>query len=133
MNQISGLRAYQSSRIDHGSPERLVVIAYERLVSLLAVAETAAKAADFDRQNLSLQKAQAIVSTLQAGLDHEVSAEISGSLSSLYEWFYLELGRANLTGDTAIMERLKTQIADLGEAWRQAEAQVRREQPGEPS
>lgn len=127
MNQVSGYQAYQASRIDHGSPERLVVLAYERIVTLIAAAEKAAGVADFYRQNQSLQKAQAIVSTLQAGLDEEAYPELSSSLSRLYEWFYLELGRANLTGDRVIMQRLKQQIAGLGDAWRQAEAEVRRQ------
>ena len=68
---------------------------------------------DYEGSNAHFKKAQAIVTHLSSTLDHQY--EVAGGLASLYEYFNYQI----------LQEEVLPMIAELKEAFSQADKQVR--------
>jgi flagellar protein FliS len=120
----ASLRArYLGDTVTTASPQRLLVMLYDRLALDLERGEEALVAGDRAAASAQLQHAQEIVIELQASLD--VQAWEGGTrLNALYAWLLGELIRANVKGDLRRVGDCRKVVEPLRDAWREAAASL---------
>lgn len=106
------------------SPEWLVPLMFEHLLTSLRRAVVQIEAGDQQGREKSLEKAIAIVSELLATLDRENGGDIANGLSGLYSYFALEIMNVGRSGGVGSLPRLIPLIEELHEAWVQAAEEV---------
>lgn len=106
------------------SPEWLVPLLYEHLLTRLRRAGVQLESGDVEGRAESLSRANAIVLELAATLDREKGGELAEHLSSLYAYFALEIMNLGRTQDILHLRRLTDLVAELHEAWTLAAEQV---------
>lgn len=115
--------AYVQNSVQTASPERLLVMLYDRLVLDVQRGLAAQQAGNLPEAHNQLVHAQEVLIHLRSTLKVELWDGGPG-LASLYEWLHNELIRANVRKDPAVTEGCLGIIADLADAWRQAAIQV---------
>ncbi len=120
----ASLRArYMGDAVTTASPQRLLVMLYDRLALDLERAQAAFTAGDRTEANLQLQHAQDIVLELHSSL--QVDAWESGPrLAALYSWLLGELVQANVKADRNRVASCLQVVEPLRDAWRQAAASL---------
>ncbi|WP_448611663.1 flagellar export chaperone FliS [Geodermatophilus sp. URMC 60] len=120
----ASLRArYMGDAVTTASPQRLLVMLYDRLALDLERAQAAFTAGDRAEANLQLQHAQDIVLELRSSL--QVDAWESGPrLAALYSWLLGELVQANVKADRNRVASCLQVVEPLRDAWRQAAASL---------
>jgi flagellar protein FliS len=120
----ASLRArYVGDAVTTASPQRLLVMLYDRLALDLERALTALGDGDRQAAGVQLQHAQDIVLELQASL--RVDAWEGGPrLAALYTWLLTELVQANVRGDRNRVASCLQVVEPLRDAWRQAAASL---------
>src|SRR3712207_9407231 len=118
----ASLRArYMGDAVTTASPQRLLVMLYDRLALDLERAQTAFTAGDRAAAGEQLQHAQEIVLELRSSL--QVDAWEGGPrLASLYSWLVGELVQANVQADRNRVASCLQVVEPLRDAWRQAAA-----------
>jgi flagellar protein FliS len=114
---------YLGDAVSTASPQRLLVMLYDRLALDLERAESALATGDREQSNALLQHAQDIVLELQSSLQVE-SWEGGPRLSALYTWLHGELVRANIKGDLRRVGDCRKIVEPLRDAWREAAASL---------
>jgi flagellar protein FliS len=109
--------AYTQSSLTTASPQKLIVLLYERLVLDLDRAEAALR--EEQHAGRHLVHAQDIVMELLSSLDLTVWDGAAG-LQSLYTYLHGELVRANVTRDVDRVVAVRDLILPLRDAWREA-------------
>ena len=120
----ASLRArYMGDAVTTASPQRLLVMLYDRLALDLERAQAALTAGDRAEANLQLQHAQDIVLELRTSL--QVDAWEGGPrLAALYSWLLGELVQANVKADRNRVASCLQVVEPLRDAWRQAAASL---------
>ena len=120
----ASLRArYMGDAVTTASPQRLLVMLYDRLALDLERALTALGDGDRQAAGAQLQHAQDIVLELQSSL--RVDAWEGGPrLAALYTWLLTELVQANVKGDRNRVAACRQVVEPLRDAWRQAAASL---------
>jgi flagellar secretion chaperone FliS len=120
----ASLRArYMGDAVTTASPQRLLVMLYDRLALDLERAQAAFAAGDRTEANLQLHHAQDIVLELRSSL--QVDAWESGPrLAALYSWLLGELVQANVKADRNRVASCLQVVEPLRDAWRQAAASL---------
>jgi flagellar protein FliS len=120
----AALRArYLGDQITTASPQRLLVMLYDRLALDLERAEQALADGDRAGADEQLQHAQEIVLELQASLRVEIW-DGGPRLAALYAWLLAELVRANVKGNARIVADCRKIVEPLRDAWREAAASL---------
>jgi flagellar secretion chaperone FliS len=120
----ASLRArYMGDTVTTASPQRLLVMLYDRLALDLERAERALTTGDRAGANEQLQHAQEIVMELQASLRVDIW-DGGPRLAALYTWLLTELVRANVKGNTRIVADCRRIVEPLRDAWREAAASL---------
>lgn len=102
------------------SPEQLVVLLYEHLLTCLRRAQAQMPAGDVEARGQNLEKASDIVFELLSALDMEAGGEIASRLAALYAYFVGEIGALGRKPDRERADRLIALIAGLHESWARA-------------
>src|SRR3954471_13079440 len=120
----ASLRArYMGDAVTTASPQRLLVMLYDRLALDLERAEMALSAGDRAEGAAQLQRAQDVVFGLLESL--QVDAwEGAPRLAALYNWLIAELGRAVVKGDLRRVADCRRIVEPLREAWTEAAASL---------
>jgi flagellar protein FliS len=118
MRKAEQLKKFQSDG-KTVSPERLLVMLYERLGRDLAEATAALRDGDAERRHGCLVHAQEIIEELAYAVRPDVWESGEGLLA-LYEYLLELLVKANINSDRAALAEASRIVADLTEAWRQA-------------
>lgn len=124
MSYAAPTTRYLENEVLTRTPEWLVPLLYEHLLTHLRRALVQIENRDLEGRASSLQKASDIVAELLCTLDREQGGQIAESLASLYAYFALELlnvGRSNGVGS---LPRLIELVSELHEAWVEAAEQV---------
>ena len=118
----ASLRArYLGDTVTTVSPQRLLVMLYDRLALDLERAEEALRAGDRMTAHETLRNAQELVFELRESL--QVDAWDGGPrLASLYSWLISELVLANVQGNVRKVSDCRTIVEPLRDAWREAAA-----------
>ena len=116
-------QAYLGASVTTASPERLVVMLYQRLVLDLQRGRDAQVAGDREAAHTHLLHAQDIVMELRTSLRTE---DWSGgpALASLYDWMHTQLVLANTRCDAAMNAHVLALAEQLCDTWRQAALQA---------
>jgi flagellar protein FliS len=120
----ASLRArYMGDTVTTASPQRLLVMLYDRLALDLERAQTAMATGDREEGSAQLQHAQEIVLELLSSL--QVDAWEGGPrLAALYNWLIGEMMRANVKADANRVASCLQVVEPLRDAWRQAAASL---------
>ncbi|MEM9200528.1 MAG: flagellar export chaperone FliS [Actinomycetota bacterium] len=105
------------------SPERLLVMLYERLGRDLAEAATAITEGDAERRHRTLVHAQEIIEELAYAVNPDVW-ESGDGLLALYQYLLELLVKANIGSDLRALREASAIVGDLTEAWRQAYVEI---------
>jgi flagellar protein FliS len=120
----ASLRArYLGDQITTASPQRLLVMLYDRLALDLERAHTALAEGDRQAANAQLQHAQEIVLELHSSLRVEIW-DGGPRLAAIYTWLHAELVRANVRGNARIVADCQRIVEPLREAWTEAAASL---------
>ncbi len=118
MRKVEQLQRFRSDG-KSVSPERLVILLYERLGRDLAEASAAIDEGAGERRHNSLLHAQRIVEELSYAVRPELW-EGGDGLMALYGFVLDLLVKANISADRSAVEEAAKIISDLSEAWRDA-------------
>jgi flagellar protein FliS len=110
---------YASVTAHTASPQRLLTMLYDRLITDLAVAEAAMRTADHESVGRRLCHAQDILLELWASLDVEIWPE-GAPLRSLYLWMVNELTSSRVPVQPERVAACRELIEPLRDSWKQA-------------
>jgi flagellar protein FliS len=120
----ASLRArYLGDTVTTASPQRLLVMLYDRLALDLERAQAALMAGNRAAAGEQLLHAQDIVLELRSSLDVDVW-DGGPRLASLYTWLMQELIAANVKGDLRRVGDCRKIVEPLRDAWREAAASL---------
>ena len=120
----ASLRArYLGDTVTTASPQRLLVMLYDRLALDLERGHAALAEGDRDAATEQLQHAQDVVFGLLESL--QVDAwDGAPRLAALYNWLITELGAAVVKGDLRRVADCRKIVEPLRDAWREAAASL---------
>ena len=124
MSYATDSARYLENDVMTRSPEWLVALTYEGLLTSLRRAAVQIEHGDLAGKAESLGKAGSLVAELLASLDQEQGGEIARALASLYAYFSLEIMNIGRSLDMTALARLTAMVEELHEAWVQAAEQV---------
>jgi flagellar protein FliS len=117
-----GALKYREADLGSMSPEKMVVLLYERILRDLEEGANALAAGDRRAFNDAVVHAQNIVSELRNALNHEIGGEITGNLDSLYDFIFQELLTALADQQELHLTTCRDVLSPLLGAWRQVPA-----------
>lgn len=112
-------RRYNGDAVTTASPNRLVVMLYDRLLKDLNTAFTAVSAGNIELAHRSLVHAQDIIAELSGSLDLDMWPEGS-QLKALYDYLTDRLVRANVTKDVTFVAECLEIVEPLRDAFAEA-------------
>ena len=117
-------RTYRANAVLTASPGQLVLMLYDGALKSMALARDAfSQSADSPRRieniNQHLQKAQAIISELQSGLNMEVGGDFALTMHRLYDYHNRCLFQANLQKKVDQVVVVEGLVRELRDAWAQ--------------
>jgi len=101
----------------------LLIALYDGLLKELSQAQNSFKHNNYTEINSSLKKAQLMLGHLKNTLNFDY--EISNNLAALYDYFIEVIKKANLKKDPAGLEDVTQMIAELRDAFYQANKKTR--------
>jgi flagellar protein FliS len=110
--------AYKESSILTAPPERLVVMLYDGVHRFLTQGAVAMSQGDVAQSNDRLQRAEAIISELNATLDMS-AGEVADRLRSIYIFCRRHLSEARLERNPSKIEAVSRLLGELRESWAQ--------------
>jgi len=126
---VNAAEAYRRQQIMTATPEALTLMLYNGCLKFMSEGKEAIEKKDYEQANISLQKAQRIISEFRATLNMDY--EISHQLMPLYNYVYDRLVEGNMKSSTALVDEAKGIITELRDAWMQAMKKARAEKKGQ--
>lgn len=115
--------AYKTSHASTATPGQLVVMLYDGVVRFLDEAIRAYRAQDEISAHHAVVRAERILLELMGCLD--LRYEPAHRLLDLYRYLFERMGEARRNRDPAELERVRGWMAELREAWAEAERRLR--------
>ena len=119
---------YQQNSIMTATPEELTLMLYNGCIKGIRLAKIGLEDEDYEKANLYLCKAQAIIRELRATLD--MKYDISKNLYELYTYFLDRLIEANVKKESSILDEVEQFVSDLRDTWAEAMKDARIKQAG---
>lgn len=113
-----GFEQYKMQSINTMTRGEMLLLLYDELLKRLTRAELALNEEMYDVFEQSVTRASEIVQYLKTTLDMQYP--ISAELRSLYNFFFYELARLKAGRNSAVIEELKPLVADLRDAFKEA-------------
>lgn len=115
-------RTYRANSVLTASPGQLVLMLYDGALKALAIARDAfTQPVDDPKRieniNTQLLKAQAIITELQNGLNHDAGGEFARTMHRLYDYHNRRLFEANLRKQVEPVIEVERLIRELRDAW----------------
>jgi flagellar protein FliS len=115
-------RTYRSNAVLTASPGQLVLMLFDGALKALAIARDAMSRPENDMRrievvNHQLQKAQAILSELQGGLNFESGGEVAKTLDRLYDYYNRRLFEANMRKQIDPVIEVEKMLGELRSGW----------------
>ena len=120
---------YQQLQVRSASPNRLLIMLYEGAIRFLHQAMDHMAADNHEAQCDRIQRAQRILTELTYSLDMAIGGELAQSLRALYAYMHGRLTEANVRSDPALVEEVRGLLADLLDAWKEADRTCRADMP----
>lgn len=119
---------YQQNSIMTATPEELTLMLYNGCIKGIRLAKIGLEDKDYEKANLYMCKAQAIIRELRATLD--MKYDISKNLYELYTYFLDRLIEANIKKESSILDEVEQFVSDLRDTWAEAMKDARIKQAG---
>lgn len=114
-----GLQRYKETDLGSMSPEKIIVMLYEKVVSDLRLAGRAIAAGDRIEMSSKVNHSLRIVTELRTALNHDQGGEIATNLEAIYDFLFHEHLQLLVDQDSAHVENCIKVIEPLLSAWRQ--------------
>lgn len=111
------IQAYQAARVETGSPLQLVIQLYDGAIRFMRRACLAMNAKEFALKGQNLNKAHAIITELNATLEHDQAPELAIQLEQLYGFVLDRIIEANLKSDPEILQPAIRVLEQLRSGW----------------
>ena len=121
----SAAEAYKKQQILTATPETLTLMLYNGCLKFIKEGSDALAEKNYEAANISLQKAQNIISEFRVTLNMDY--EISHQLLPLYNYAYDRLVEGNLDDNLDAIKEATDIITELRDAWAQAMKKAREE------
>ena len=124
MNYTNAMNIYYENSVETQTKGKIVVKLYEGAISFLYQAEDGfvlkegRKVIDFEKINVNLIKAQAIIIELRGSLNHN-AGELAKQLETIYDYMYETLVEANIEKNLNKVIEVRMLLEDLSKAWNQ--------------
>ena len=119
--------AYFANSVKSATPGQLIVMLYDGLIRFATDARDALAEGKSGAEPVT--RCFRILTELNTCLRPEVAPELCARLSSLYEFYTMELSKAMHTHTPDPITKILPLIADLRDAWEQAEGKPDQEVP----
>ncbi len=116
---MKGFQQYKEQSVNTMTQGELLLLLYDELYKRLSQAELMLDQQNYPVYESSIERAVAIIDYLDSTLDRQYP--ISGNLAQLYEYFTYELGRAKIGRRKEVLSHVKSMVAELRDAFRQAQ------------
>lgn len=129
MYQRKANQAYQQvnleSEITNATPYQLIQILFKGALSALKRGEIFMGQGNIAEKGKEISKVIDIIDTgLKQSLNYEAGGELAENLASLYDYMVMQLLRANLENDVALVQEVYQLLSDIASAWQQIGANV---------
>ena len=114
-------RNYRLQAAEFASPVGVIVQAYEQIIRALQEAARAADRGKFEHKTNETNRALAIVSHLEAMLDHEVGPNVANKLEVFYETMRYQIVKASAERTGERLREVSDYFVPLRDAWRVVE------------
>ena len=115
---MSGIEAYQQTAVGTQSKGRLIVMLYDGAIKFLKLAIQELEAENFAAKGKYINRAQDIISELNAVLDMEAGGEIAENLRKLYLFMNRRLREANAKRDVQMIREVIGLLEELNQSWK---------------
>ena len=122
---VNAAEAYRRNQVLNAPPEQLTLMLYNGCLKFIDEGITAVEEKNFENANITLQKAQRIISEFRMTLNMDY--EISHQLLPLYDYVYNKLVEGNMKSEVDPLNEAKTIIKELRDAWVEAMKKARAE------
>ena len=122
---VNAAEAYKRQQIMTATPEALTLMLYNGCLKFMNEGKDAIETKQYEQANVSLQKAQNIISEFRLTLNMEY--DIAKQLMPLYNYTYDRLVEGNMKSDAAMIQEGIDIIKELRDAWAQAMKKARQE------
>lgn len=113
---LNAAEAYKNNQIMTASGADLTLMLYEGAIKFCNIAMVAIEKNDVQKANTNIQKAEKIISELQASLDHKYP--VANDFNNVYAFIQDRLLNANIKKDAEILEQALEQIRDMRDIWK---------------
>ena len=114
------LLQYKKTSVATTSRERILLMLYDGAIRFMEQAKIAIDGGQVQLKGEKISRAHAIVSELNATLNHDVAPELCTNLQSLYIFIFDQHNLANLNNDKGALDVAIEILDDLRGAWREA-------------
>jgi len=115
---MNALEAYKQTAVTTASKGRLIVMLYDGAIKFLRLAIKEMEAENYAAKGQYINRAQDIISELNAVLDMESGGEISKNLRSLYLFMKRHLMVANARRDPKMVQEVIGLLDELNQGWK---------------
>jgi flagellar protein FliS len=111
------IQAYQAARVETGSPLQLVIQLYDGAIRFMRRACLAMNAKEYALKGQNLNKAHAIITELNATLEHDHAPDLAVQLEQLYGFVLDRIIEANLKNDPESLQPAIRVLEQLRSGW----------------
>ncbi len=115
---MNGISTYQKATIGTQSKGRLIVMLYDGAIKFLKLAIQELEARNYAAKGQYINRAQDIISELNAVLDIEAGGEIAENLRKLYVFMDRRLSQANAKRDPQMIQDVIGLLDELNQSWK---------------
>ncbi len=111
---------YLKNQIATASKEQLLIMFYDGAIRFTGQAKLAIEKKDIEGRNYAIQKASAIVTELEATLNHKIGGNIAEDLDALYAFMLKEYTSASVKNEITPLVTIENLLSDLRKTWVEA-------------
>jgi flagellar protein FliS len=115
---MNGVAAYQDASVTTQSKGRLIVLLYEGAIKFMKLAIKELQAGNFEAKGKYINRAQDIITELNAVLDINAGGEIAVNLRKLYCFMSNRLSEANIKRDPKMIQEVISLMEELNQGWK---------------
>jgi len=115
---MKGIAQYQDAAVATQSKGRLIVLLYEGAIKFMKLAIEHIEARDYEQKGRYINRAQDIISELDAVLNTDAGGEIAENLGRLYAFMRNRLSEANIKSDPEMIREVITIMEELNQGWK---------------
>ncbi|MEO1573558.1 MAG: flagellar export chaperone FliS [Pseudomonadota bacterium] len=102
---------------DSADPHTLIDMLFERALSRLAIARGLMQRGKHHEKGEHVSGVTAIITALQAFLDHDKGGALARNLDALYDYMMRRLIHANVKNDLAALEEVVSLLKEIRSGW----------------